>query len=65
LKSPESRKKKAWIFLPRALNFLPQDLDFPSLGFENPSLNFGKVGPPGRVGDQKYRVPRQALLTVI
>jgi len=31
LKSPDSRKKKAWIPLPQALDFLPKDLDFPSL----------------------------------
>src|SRR5271166_919549 len=37
LKSPNSRKKKAWNLLPLALNFLPTDLDFPSRGFGNPS----------------------------
>jgi hypothetical protein len=46
LKSPDSRKKKAWIPLPQALDFLPgiwiflpYDLDFTSIGFENPSMN--------------------------
>src|SRR5271165_7540913 len=42
LKSPDSRKKEAWISLPLALNFLPNDLDFPSPGFANPSTHFGK-----------------------
>jgi len=42
LKSPDSRKKEAWISLPPALNFLPNDLDFPSPGFANPSPHFGK-----------------------
>src|SRR5271166_334075 len=40
LKSPDSRKKKAWISLPLALNFLPNDLDFPSPSFANPSTSF-------------------------
>jgi hypothetical protein len=40
LKSPDSRKKEAWILLPLALNFLPKDLGFPAPGFENPSAQF-------------------------
>jgi hypothetical protein len=40
LKSLDSRKEKAWILLPSALDFLPHDLDFPSNGFENPSTGF-------------------------
>ncbi len=35
LKRLDSRKEKAWILLPPALNFLPHDLDFPSKGLKS------------------------------
>jgi hypothetical protein len=37
LKRLDSRKERAWIFLPVAFIFLPSGLDFPSPGFDFPS----------------------------